>query len=661
MKLYEKKDKKQGANESSRNKLINFFKTQEENVFELQDRLLTYEKNPKDESYKELQTLYQKVKDLDRKIRVNSYFQSQTGRTEFSKAEYKRYSHPGGLDNIGPSTKLFTADGKINKTIRDHLFSGSDFERTAPAPSPSTTPSTGAQKNLRTPAKAEPKNVNAPTTQTIERGDESDDKQQGRVGTGNDMFEKKQGDAVAIETTSAGEQVVVPKNPTTGEVDDVPKNPTIEDQVIVSQNPAPAPADSPEYVRARQKLDDFLVGVTDQQILEASIYYEASKDSGGADHDEKEYHAWNKVKDTLGEGWKDLPEDEVKGMHTILYGEALYTNPLESNKPEEGDVNNDDPHNNARTTKDESPYEEIFGDRGRGDQPGTDQDQAEAEAEAIYNEARTSSAGGFPTQQDAPEFRQFNPQNIQMDIEIDDTTPAGTLNPQTGIGAGGIPTSTTGAYTSSSILNSIHFPTDEAQKLIEDRFRNKKSIEALKEEIKCMHLIYDDDIPSFKKNPHLGQKEDALESNDINKVKAHHKSMQDTIRNYYKTSDLKVGVILSAESFFGSSYASNPNLAALSQPRIPELDQSRVRAVKRGHEFDNALQGETRVNRLGRNYKKPVSRNVPKVGQPTRAAKIQEPKQIPDVEHPLHSQKGFRMRRINRNVGIPIIIKTGKR
>jgi hypothetical protein len=71
--------------------------------------------------------------------------------------------------------------------------------------------------------------------------------------------------------------------------------------------------------------------------------------------------------------------------------------------------------------------------------------------------------------------------------------------------------------------------------------------------------------------------------------------------------------------------------------------------------------GETRVNRLGRNYKKPVKRNVPKVGQPTMAQNIQDPKQLPDVERPLFSQRGFRQRRISNNIGLPIKLKVDKR
>jgi hypothetical protein len=135
--------------------------------------------------------------------------------------------------------------------------------------------------------------------------------------------------------------------------------------------------------------------------------------------------------------------------------------------------------------------------------------------------------------------------------------------------------------------------------------------------------------------------------------------MQNMIRDYFKTSDLKVGVILSAESFYGTQHSAAPNLAALAQPRPFGAAPGNVRVSKPGHEFDNAVAGEVRVNRLGRNYRKPVSKNVPKVAVPPQPEQVFQPPVSRDVERPLTGQRGFRRRPYHRgNTGIPIILKT---
>jgi hypothetical protein len=415
-----------------------------------------------------------------------------------------------------------------------------------------------------------------------------------------------------------------------------------------------APAPTPEGEAAEEALkrfDDFMVSTSIPRLEANTIAYEAGKASENVkDHREKETEAWAKMQTFLGDGWRDLEQDKQQIIFHHFYAEKLHNNPVEPDAPGEPEVNNDEPGFTPQNMEDftQADFESLNVE----DPPEVQFNPLDPEQEALSKDNTKPPT----SQMDMPEFRQFNPTTQNVNIEIDDTSPSGSI----GANTGAIP-EPVGAFTSSNILNSINFPTDEAQKMIEDRMRNRKTIEVLKEEIKAMHLIYDDDIPQFKKNPHLGQKEDALKSNDLNKVKAHHQSMQNTIRNYYKTSDLKVGVILSAESFYGSNYASHPNLAALTQPRLPEYETSRVRAVQPGHEFDNAVAGETRVNRLGRNYKKPVKRNVPKVGQPTMAQNIQDPKQLPDVERPLFSQRGFRQRRISNNIGLPIKLKVDKR
>jgi hypothetical protein len=219
-------------------------------------------------------------------------------------------------------------------------------------------------------------------------------------------------------------------------------------------------------------------------------------------------------------------------------------------------------------------------------------------------------------------------------------------------------TSGAGVYTSQNILNNIQFPTEAAQKQVEAKHRRTKDINRLKDEIRSFHLIYDADIPMFTEKQHKQNKKAALESNDIRKVAAHHKIMQDAIRNYYRTSELKVGVIMSAERVFGQSVNSIPNsLQSLAQAIDPTA-QPNARFIKKGeHEFSRAVAGETRINRLGRNYKKPVYRNVPKTETPApNSTQLDEPVIIPDVQHPIR-RIPFQIRR--QRTQIPkIVLKT---
>ena len=430
-------------------------------------------------------------------------------------------------------------------------------------------------------------------------------------------------------------------------------------------SPAGAPVGPPDDVMtegqisdARIHMRDWLNNIKDEEVDNWAEVYEAGVASDSpADHLEKQQRAFALLKMHLGPGYEALPKEQLDLMFKWYYATGHVDDPetVEASQPTEPDINNDGPGATPQNADEAFTQDDInnltIEDEAPPVVPPPDVSNDPA--------AQSTTFSDRTTQQNAPEFQPFNPPENNVDIEIDDTTGGG---PPVGSGipvSGGLPGAN--MMTSSSLLNSMSFPTDAAQKLVEDRMRQKKGIEALKEEIRAMHLIYDDDIPSFKKNPHLGQKNDALKSNDIKVVRAHHKSMQDTIRNYYKTSDLKVGVILSAEGFFGGSAGLNPNLAALSQARVPELGGS-VRVSKPGHEFDNAVAGQTRVNRLGRNYKKPVSRNVPKVGTGPTAATLKEMPQVDDVERPFRSQRGFRQRRVNSNIpGLKVVLKTGKK
>jgi hypothetical protein len=93
----------------------------------------------------------------------------------------------------------------------------------------------------------------------------------------------------------------------------------------------------------------------------------------------------------------------------------------------------------------------------------------------------------------------------------------------------------------------------------EDKQRNKATILRLKEEIRALHLIYDNNITQFRENPHKAAKNDALKSKDILVVRKHHKDMEGAVREYYRSGggdSLQVGVIVPIDTYL-SQYLNN--------------------------------------------------------------------------------------------------------
>jgi hypothetical protein len=390
--------------------------------------------------------------------------------------------------------------------------------------------------------------------------------------------------------------------------------------------------------------EDYLKNLPVGTLTDLMEFYEEKQRDGGDEFTEKSNAALQKVYTTLGEQIAHATGEQKGAMMYLFFNEQY--------KDTGGEAHGNlraAPKQPAPDAPQETPEDVAAGANLRG-----------APAEPDPNVAVPKPPVDEPmTEGDRAPFTPSNPTNVEANIEVDDTTGAGVFGGAMGGLTGTAAASTAGQLTAAGIMNSINFPTDEAQKLIEERQRNKKSIKQLKDEIRCFHTIYDDQIPAFKSAPHQGDKDDALASNDIKKVKDHHRKMQNMIRDYFKTSDLKVGVILSAESFYGTQHSAAPNLAALAQPRPFGAAPGNVRVSKPGHEFDNAVAGEVRVNRLGRNYRKPVSKNVPKVAVPPQPEQVFQPPVSRDVERPLTGQRGFRRRPYHRgNTGIPIILKT---
>ena len=134
--------------------------------------------------------------------------------------------------------------------------------------------------------------------------------------------------------------------------------------------------------------------------------------------------------------------------------------------------------------------------------------------------------------------------------------------------------------------------------------RNKKTIETLKAEIRALHTLYDDDIPAFKSKPHQKQKGDALESNDIEVVRRHHRDMEDKVLEYFSSGagdKMKVGVIVPIQNFM-KQFVGSGNLGGLGgQPIMtPPQNEKEAEAQSEARQHAGAVlqkTGEDRFNR----------------------------------------------------------------
>ena len=105
----------------------------------------------------------------------------------------------------------------------------------------------------------------------------------------------------------------------------------------------------------------------------------------------------------------------------------------------------------------------------------------------------------------------------------------------------------------------------------EDAQRSKMTIARLKEEIRALHLIYDNNIDKFRSNPHKADKDDALKSDKVEVVRKHHKDMEVTIREYYRSGGgdtLQVGVIVPIDTYL-QQYLSGGTPNEVSIPNAP--------------------------------------------------------------------------------------------
>ena len=228
--------------------------------------------------------------------------------------------------------------------------------------------------------------------------------------------------------------------------------------------------------------------------------------------------------------------------------------------------------------------------------------------------------------------------------------------------------------------------TDEKEIGKEDASRSKKTIDRLKEEIKAYHLVYDDNIPEFKKKAHTKDRDDALQSNDVEKVRKHHKSMETKIRQYFKTTNLRIGVIYDIGSLGGNLSSivaptagtftdasvgkrTNPIIPPTTAPSVPTITASGIlrgiggadkirKTINRTDPFGRAIAGEVNPPRGGlhSHQQEPIRKLIPKPPVPKPKPSFVYPPQVV-VDSPYRST-------LNRPI-IParsmIRLKTGKK
>ncbi len=191
------------------------------------------------------------------------------------------------------------------------------------------------------------------------------------------------------------------------------------------------------------------------------------------------------------------------------------------------------------------------------------------------------------------------------------------IDEETYLGDMGGSSAQTAVDAKTNILNQFEQNTDDAGQMIEDKLRSKKKIDQLKMEIKCFHQIYEELIKGFKTKEHQEDYKKVLETNNIEAVRQHHAMMSKMIRAYYKTSSLRLGVIMSAESVFGGQVGNIPSMMGSfgigmpvqrSTGKNPKLIDRR----KGKDRFSNATAGEKQVIRGGVNAKKAVRQAIPR-------------------------------------------------
>ena len=191
----------------------------------------------------------------------------------------------------------------------------------------------------------------------------------------------------------------------------------------------------------------------------------------------------------------------------------------------------------------------------------------------------------------------------------------------------------------------------------ENRQRGKASIKRLKEEIRAYHLVYDNNIKEFRENPHKKQKDDALRSNDIEVVRAHHKKMEEKIREYYRSGDadsLNVGVIVPIDTYLQQYLSRSVPQMSNIQPPQTATTQSTIGAshrhqhlTKKGHDpFGHSIAASTYYQRGGiQSYKQqPVANHTIRIKGKVSSAPIADPKVYVDAPMNNYLQRPLKLK-----------------
>ncbi len=136
--------------------------------------------------------------------------------------------------------------------------------------------------------------------------------------------------------------------------------------------------------------------------------------------------------------------------------------------------------------------------------------------------------------------------------------------------------------TQQQINQALDINSEESRITREERDRQQSNIQTLKKEIDAMHLVYNDFIEDFKTAEHKKEYSDALKSQNIDEVMIHHRKMKRAISQYYKTTDLKVGVIVSAGSLF--QQYNNDLRSVLGTASSGVVQQSQMKKIEKGKE-----------------------------------------------------------------------------
>lgn len=174
----------------------------------------------------------------------------------------------------------------------------------------------------------------------------------------------------------------------------------------------------------------------------------------------------------------------------------------------------------------------------------------------------------------------------------------------------------------------------------EDAQRNKMTIARLKEEIRALHLIYDNNIDKFRSNPHKADKDDALKSDKVEVVRKHHKDMEKTIREYYRSGGgdtLQVGVIVPIDTYL-QQYLSGGAPNEVSMPTRTTGKEGTTSAglghrdgdltSKKHDPFGRAIAQGIYYQRggMGSYRQKPVSGHTVKIGGKDKIGAVKDPR-----------------------------------